>query len=520
MKRHSLYAFALLIGLTLPAFAQDQPKPADHPGRPADQSSKPGEQSAKPASEGRPSRNGVLGMLPADVVTNHEVDAASGKIVYTATAGTLPIIDQSGEHKASIFYTAYVARNTDAANRPITFVFNGGPGAASVYLHLGLAGPKVLDFGPNGRDGASARLRDNAETWLAFTDLVMIDPVGTGWSRAAKADDTSFWGVRSDAQVMAKVIALWLARNGRLDSPKYLLGESYGGFRSMKVAEVLQHDQGIVISGVVMVSPLIEGGYVFGGSDRYSLGCALQLPSIVAAELERNRTFTPQALADAERFALSDYLSTLAGPAPKGDAAQAFYGRVARLTGLPADLVARSRGCVRNAYLKHRREREGEILSIYDATFGSPDPFPESENRRGPDPVLDGFTRALGGAFVGYARDQLGFKTDITYSVLNGEVNNKWEWERGSRGSPPSITDDIREYLSLNRSFRLLVAHGYADLVTPYGVTRYVLDHLPDLGEAERVQLKVYHGGHMFYFAESARATFTKDVKAFYQPIQ
>jgi carboxypeptidase C (cathepsin A) len=286
------------------------------------------------------------------------------------------------------------------------------------------------------------------------------------------------------------------------------------------VARVLQQEQGIVISGIGMVSPLIEGGYVFGGADRHSLGCALQLPSVVAAELERNRAFGPQAIAEAERFAMTEYLATLAGPAPKGEAAQTFYGRVAAMTGLPVDLVARSRGCVRNAYLKHRRDAAREVLSVYDATFASPDPFPESESRRGPDPLLDGFTRALGAAFVGYARNQLGFKTDVTYAVLSSEVNGKWEWDRGSRGSPPSVGDDIREFLSLNPSFRLLVVHGYSDLVTPYGVSRYVIDHLPELGEPDRVQLKVYPGGHMFYFAERSRIDFARDAKAFYQAIQ
>src|SRR5262245_51559787 len=402
-----LLALALAAGALLPAAAEEQP--------------------TKPEGDARP-RAGVLAMLPADSVTEHTLDARTRKITYTATAGTLPIFDQTGERKASVFYTAYVASGSDAATRPVTFLVNGGPGAASVYLHLGVAGPKVLDFGPTGRDGAAARLRDNAETWLEFSDLVFIDPVGTGWSRPAKADDTSFYGVRQDAQVLAKVIALYLARTGRTGSPKYLAGESYGGFRAQKVAHVLQQDQGIVVSGIVMVSPLIEGGYVFGGGDRYSLGCALQLPSVVAAELERNGAFTPQAIAEAERFALTDYIATLAGRPPQGDAAQAFYDRLGRMTGLPADLVARSRGCVRNAYLKHRREAQRELLSIYDATFASPDPYPEQENRRGSDPVLDGFTRALGGAFVGYARDHLGFKTDMTYAVLNGEVNGKWEW--------------------------------------------------------------------------------------------
>src|SRR5262249_36363120 len=220
----------------------------------------------------------------------------------------------------------------------------------------GVAGPRCRDFGPGGRAGAAAGLRANPAPGLEFPDLVLVAPVGTGWSRTAKAEDSAYFGVRPDAQVMAKVIALYLARNDRTASPKYILGESYGGFRAIKVARVLQHDQGIVISGIVMASPLIEGGYVFGSGDRYSLGCALQLPSVVAAELERNGAFSAHAIAEAERFAMRDYLAALAGPAPKADAAKPLFGRGARLPGLRADLVARARGWVRNADHEHRRE--------------------------------------------------------------------------------------------------------------------------------------------------------------------
>src|SRR5262245_62869242 len=203
-------------------------------------------------------REGVLRLLPADSVTEHSVDLPAGRLAYTATAGTLSLFDQSGERSAAIYYTAYVAKNAEAASRPVTFAFNGGPGAASAYLNLGLVGPRILEF--PGNDPAAARMRDNPATWLAFTDLVMIDPVGAGWSRPAKADGGSaFYGVRQDEQAVAKVIALYLAKNGRSSSPKYLLGESYGGYRAAKVAQVLQHEQGIMMSGVIMVSPVIEG---------------------------------------------------------------------------------------------------------------------------------------------------------------------------------------------------------------------------------------------------------------------
>lgn len=462
---------------------------------------------------------GLLALIPADSITDHTITAGGRSLSYRATAGTLPIFDQTGERKAAIFYTAYAMANSDPARRPVTFVFNGGPGAASTFLHLGLVGPKRAVFGSNGRDGASASLRENSETWLDFTDLVLIDPIGTGWSRTAKAGDADdYWSVRQDAQVLAKVVALYLSRNGRTVSPKYLLGESYGGFRAAKVARALQQGQGIIIAGIVMVSPLLEASFLFGG-DRLSLGCALQLPSIAAAELESRKAFSLEALAAVERFALTDYLTTLAGPPPQGKAARSFYERIAKITGLAVELVEKSRGCVRDAYLHHRRDLNSELLSAYDAAFVAPDPYPESDRRRGPDPILDGFVRALGGLFADYARNDLGFKTDMTYVLLANEISGKWDWQASHRGAQPGIGDDLRELLSLNPSFRLLIAHGYADLIIPYAVNRYVLDHLPRPGNPDRVQMRLYAGGHMPYLVEGSRLALTKDAKGFYQAI-
>jgi carboxypeptidase C (cathepsin A) len=465
-----------------------------------------------------------LRLLPPDATSDKEVTAGGRNIAYTATAGTLALFDQSGEKTAAVFYTAYIAKDSDGARRPLTFAFNGGPGAASVYLNLGLAGPRTADFGPEGRDGAAAKLVDNPDSWLAFTDLVMIDPIGTGWSRTTKPDDAkNFYGVRSDANVLAKVIALYVAKNSRGASPKYLLGESYGGFRAAKVAGALKSDQGIVVTGIVMVSPLLEASFQWGGS-QYALGAALQFPTLVATELERTKKFTPAALAEAERFAMNEYLPMLAGRPPTGDKAKAIYGRIADLTGLPADVVAKSRGWIRNAYMQHLRAN-GQTVSSYDATFAVPDPYPESTRRSGGDPILDGFSRALSGVFVGYARDELGFKTDMTYTLLAHDVSSKWEW--GDRREPPGVSDDLRELLALNPSFRLMVVHGRTDLVTPYGVSRYVLDHLPDMAPTDsgshesavpdRVQFKLYRGGHMFYFDADSRRAFAADAKGFYQ---
>ncbi len=416
-------------------------------------------------------------------MTEHVLIVGGQTLSYKATAGTLNLYGQDGNRSAAIFYTSYVA-NGQSADRPLTFVFNGGPGAASAFLHLGLVGPKILDFGPSGRDGANARLIDNPESWLAFTDLVLIDPVGTGWSRAAKPDDAkNFYGVQQDAQAIAKTIALYIAHNGR-SSPVYLFGESYGGLRAVKVANALQQDQGIAASGIVMLSPLIEGPLTFN-ANRFALGAALQLPSLAATEMERTNTFSKDSLEAAEQFALRDVLTALAGPPLKDAAADVFYERLAKLTGLPVETIRKTRGFIRDEYVKHLRRGDGSVVSRYDAAFAAPDPFPESDSARNDDPVLDGFVRSYGGAFVQYARDQLGYKTEMTYALLADDVNRKWDWGRGGR-SQVSAGDDLRQLLAVNPAMRVLIAQGYSDLVVPYAVNKYVVDHLAGRHQSPR----------------------------------
>jgi len=457
---------------------------------------------------------GVLSLLPGDSVTEHGIDTPHGKLDYTATAGTFALFDQSGERSAAVFYTAYVAKSNDPG-RPLTFVFNGGPGAGSAFLHLGLVGPRIAAFGP-GYDGASVHLADNPDTWLSFTDLVLIDPVGTGWSRPARPDGGSaFWSVRRDAEAMAKVIALYVARSGKFSAPKFILGESYGGFRAAKVARALQSEQGMLVRGILMVSPMLEGEFQFGGS-RFALGAALQLPSLAAAELERKGAFSAAALAEAEHFALTDYLAALAGAPLQGEAARAFYARVAQMTGLSEDVVVRQRGFIGDAYVKNLRLRDHKIVSHYDATFAVDDPNPEAEAARGPDPYLDGFIRAYGGAFVAYARDELGFKTEMTYNLLAPDISGKWDWQDGGGHAPPSVTEDLRELLAFTSSFRLMIAHGYSDMVTPYSNSRYVLNHLPAAIDGERAELRLYRGGHMFYTDPQSRNAFTAEARTLY----
>jgi carboxypeptidase C (cathepsin A) len=476
------------------------------------------------AQEGRepPQRgnasSGIFNLIPPDSSTDHVLKTASGDLPYTATAGTLDLFGQDGDRTAKVFYTAYVSKDRQP-RRPLTFVFNGGPGAASAYLHLGLVGPRVLEFGPSQDDGTTPKLSDNPDSWLAFTDLVLIDPVGTGWSRAASNDAAgSFYGVRQDAESLAKVIALYVQKNDRMDAPKYLLGESYGGFRAAKVATALKGNQGILASGVIMVSPMIEGRFLASTGDD-PLAAALQLPSLAAAELERANAFTPEKLGEAERFAMGDYLVSLAGPAPSGAVADGFYSRISELTGIPKEDVARTRGFVGDIYAK-RAAGSGQIASSYDAAYSVPDAYPEAGYSRNDDPILDGYTRAYGAAFANYARHELGFPSEVTYTLLNEDVNRRWEWN-GERGGDSramaSGSGDLRDLLSVIPSFRVMVVHGYSDALTPYGVSRYVIDHLPSDMAAGRAELKVYRGGHMFYTDPASRRSFALDARTFYE---
>jgi carboxypeptidase C (cathepsin A) len=274
----------------------------------------------------------------------------------------------------------------------------------------------------------------------------------------------------------------------------------------------LQQDQGLVASGIVMLSPLIDGPLLFGAS-RTPLGAAFRLPSLAAAELDKRNAYSKEAVAAAEQFALGDYLSGLAKAPPSGAAAEAFYDKIAKLSGLPIESVRNSHGAVHDEFVKRLREADHAVVSQYDAAFAAPDPFPETPSDKGGDPILDGFVRAYGGAFASYARNELGFKTEMTYTLLAGEINGKWDWGRSR--AQVSGSDDLRQLLSVNPSFRVLVAHGASDLVTPYSVSKYLVDHLPDTLRS-RVAFKLYRGGHMLYTRKESRLAFSADAKAFY----
>ena len=460
----------------------------------------------------------MLRLLPPDAVSDKEITLGGRKIAYTATAGTLSLFDQSGERSAAVFYTAYVAKGADAARRPVTFVFNGGPGAASAYLNLGLAGPRIVDFGPDGRDGAAAKLVDNPGHLARLhrprddrSDRHRLEPAGE-----ARRRQRSSAACAATPTCIAKVIALYVAKNSRGASPKYLLGESYGGFRAAKVARALQSDQGIVVTGIVMVSPLLEASFQWGGS-QYALGAALHFPSLVATELERTKTFTPEAHGRGRALRADRLPDDARRPAADRRRGQGV---------LRADR-AHDRACRRTSVAKIARLRAQRLSASICARSGrgqqlrrdlcaSPDPYPES-SRRGSDPMLDGFSRALSGAFVGYARDELGFKTDMTYMLLARDVT-RWDWGDRPRRRRAS-SDDLRECWRSHPSFRLLVVarpHRPGDALRRQPLP--ARSAIAGIGAPDRVAAQALsRRPHVLFRRGTERRAFAADAKAFYQ---
>ena len=470
--------------------------------------------SAAQAQEKKPPVSGEPA-LPADAVTTRSIQVKGRELAYTATAGTLSLTNQKGDKTAEIFYVAYTVNGANPATRPITFALNGGPGAGSAYLHVGALGPLVLDFG-NGREPpfTEGKLIDNPDTWLDLTDLVFIDPVGTGYSRPLVGEEEAqkeFWGVRQDLDSLTTILRLALAHLDRVGSPVYLAGESYGGFRAARLPEQLANREGIIVQGAVMVSPVLEFSLMEGDGFE-PMPWALRLPSYAAVNLETQGKLTSAALKEVERVALTNYLVALV--APPGDAGQdrALYRRIAGFIGLPEPVVARWRGRVPlGVFVKEIRHGDDALASRYDGSVGGADPYPSAATPQSGDPILEGLTAPLTTGFVAYVRDVLHFKTDRRYELLNGSIGGHWEWGGRNWGGSAGASDDMRKALAINPRLKFMIAQGMTDLQTPYFMNRYVVDHLPEALTRDRVAFKLYPGGHMMYLRPASRTELRAD---------
>src|SRR6516162_2112647 len=355
--------------------------------------------------------------LPPDSVTKQALDLPGRKLAFTATAGSIRLFDDKGEAQADIGYIAYQLDGADRASRPVTFFFNGGPGASSAWLQLGNAGPWRLPINADDvTPSASPEFKPNAETWLDFTDLVFIDPVGTGYSRfVASGEDVRkrIYSVDGDVNSIALVIRRWLEKHDRLLSPKYVAGESYGGIRGPKVVRQLQMQHGVGIRGLILVSPLFDFREFTGTS---LLQYVASLPSYVAAAREAKGPVTRADLADVEAYARGEFLGDLIKGEADSQATMRLADRVAALTGVDQATSRRLAG--RFDVSEFRREygrRDGKITGRYDASVLGLDPNPDSSSSHFDDPSGDPLIAPLTSAVVDLTTRTLNWRPDGAY---------------------------------------------------------------------------------------------------------
>ncbi|GAC1345067.1 MAG: peptidase S10 [Acetobacteraceae bacterium] len=447
---------------------------------------------------------------PRDKTSAQSISVGGRALDFEAQVATMRLANPQGAAQAEVVTTAFVLAGADPARRPVTFALNGGPGAASAWLNLGAIGPWRVPFG---RPSEAPVVVDNAETWLDFTDLVFIDPPGAGYSRIlAQGDDVrrQIWSVDGDIDLLAVVIRRWLEANHRLAAPKFVAGESYGGFRGPKLARALLDHQGVGVSGLMLISPVLD----FNGRDAPwdPMRDVVKLPSMAAAA---RRATGREAVVDVEDYATGDYLRDLLRGEGDPAAIDRMTAKVAELTGLDPGLVRRRAGRIDTGTFLRERE-PGRIETPYDTTMSAADPFPAAPADNSPDPLLDGMRAPLTSAMLDLYANRLGWQPEGAperqYEVLSTRVAREWDY--GRRNTRPDAYTDLRQYLALDSATRVMVAHGLTDLVTPYFASKLLLDQTPLFGAGGRLQLHVYGGGHMFYSRDASRASLHGDAAA------
>jgi len=499
----SKYTFALLIAstLSLPVWAQSaKDKPAE----------KQGDKPAAPAADDKSAQP----PLPADAHAAQSIQLGGKTLSYTVTVGTLPVRDKEGKTSGEVVFTAYTV---EGANRPVTFALNGGPGAASVYLSFGAIGPKTLKVGNEGDSPSDpATLNDNPGTWLDFTDLVFIDPIGTGFSRSLVSQDEAkkqFYSTTPDIQYLSRAIYDWLVKNDRLASRKYLVGESYGGFRGPRITYYLQSQLGVAMNGVVLVSPYLNPAAEDNG-DLSPIPWMFSLPSIAAAHLERENKLTPEAMAGVIAYTRGEYATDLLKGRSDPEATPRLIKKVTELTGLDPAFVKYAGGRLEiGAYLREAHRESGKLSSVYDSNVTSFDPFPFAPEQRANDPILASIIAPTTTAMVDFVTRVVGWKVDARYNALSYEVGSAWD---GGDDLRKGAVEQLRSAVAADPKLRVLIVHGWNDLSCPFMGSILTVDQMPVMGDPTRVAVREYPGGHMFYTRSASRDQLHGDVKAMY----
>ncbi|HYA74398.1 MAG TPA: peptidase S10 [Roseiarcus sp.] len=495
--RRSFFPFMVFALLAVPPLGVGAAQ--EKPAKPAE----PGARDARSPPSEKP-------RLPADSTGEFTLNVSGRSLSFKATAGSLRLADDAGAPQAEIAFVAYQLDGADSTKRPVTFAINGGPGSGSAWLQLGALGPWRLpmkDLSPS----SPPVLVDNAETWLDFTDLVFIDPPGTGYSKISEDAKKKMWSLEGDVDALSVVIRRWLAANERLVSPKFIVGESYGGFRGPRLAKNLATTQGVGVSGLILISPVLDfDAYIGGPSEPFTL--LTRLPSYAAAYREQKGPVTGADLADVEAYAIGDYLQDwLRGPRDRA-AVERMEQRVAALTGMDPQIVRRLGGQIdKDEFLREFERAQGKVLAFYDATIDAYDPFPTAVWSRSLDPVASGFNGPFSSAVTNLYERKLGWKIEDRYELLNEAVDKNWDW--GAKLHAPESITALRQMLALDPNFRVLISHGLTDLQTPYFATKLELDQIPDYGAPGRLILKVYSGGHMHYSRDDTRKALRDDAR-------
>lgn len=459
---------------------------------------------------------------PETSVTHGKIRLAGEEVVYRAEAGTIALEEEDGTETAHVFYVAYTRKVPDSTERPITFTFNGGPGSSAVWLHMGAFGPRRVRMDDEGFPlPPPGELVDNDFSPLDFTDLVFIDPVTTGYSRAAPGQKPGrFHGVEADVRAVGEFIRRYTTRNRRWSSPKYLCGESYGTTRAAALVAHLQDRHGMYFNGVVLVSSILQfqTARFDTGND---LPYPLFLPTYAATAWYHGRLGDefPELepfLREVEEFAVGEYASALMrGNRLSAEERLAVAERLARYTGLSTEYVLGANLRIRiYRFVKQLRRDERLTVGRLDSRFTGLDRDASGASAEF-DPSYVAIQGPYTSAFNDYVRSELGYENDLTYEILTGRVQ-PWSYE-GTENRYLNVAEDLRGAMARNRSLEVFVASGYYDLATPYFATRYTLDHLAmDPGFAERITTAHYASGHMMYIHLEAGARLRRDLQAFY----
>jgi carboxypeptidase C (cathepsin A) len=497
---------ALFLALLLPLTAAAQPAETPRDKKPA--SDAPRWEASKPEEK--------------IVTSRHRVTVGGTEIPYTATAGTLLLKEEDGRPRASIFFIAYTREGVkDVAGRPVTFTFNGGPGSSSVWLHLGTFGPRRVAMDDEGMSAPPpGRLVDNGDSLLDISDLVFIDPVSTGFSRAVPGEDPgTFHGVRGDIESVGEFIRLWTSRYGRWASPKFLAGESYGTTRAAGLVNYLQQRHGMYFNGVILISTILnfQTARFDVGND---LPYPLFLPTYTAtawyhkklpADLQQGGL--KNALAEAERYA-PEYTAALVKGSDLTEAERRdVASRLSRLTGVtPEYLLSVHLRPVIHDYVQQLLRSEGQRAGRLDSRFRGPGGG--GDDNFNLDPSYAAIQGPYTAALNHYVREDLKFQSELAYEILTDRTD-PWSYAPNANRYL-NVAEDLRRAMARNPDLQVFLGSGYYDLATPYFAAEYTIDHLGfEPGYADRVTKAYYESGHMMYIRRVDREKLKADLAAF-----